>query len=115
MDLYIGWQRPLSLRKSRNDQMIYVFDYTKVGHVAGVYIFGRRFGRSFEALYVGKARSLRSRVKDHHNNLRLMKHLEKAPIGKRILLAGRLKAKPGQRQEKCLKIIESTLIRPLPG
>ena len=44
----------------------------KVTAGAGVYIFGRRWGSQFEALYVGKASNIRSRAKGHLNNLRLL-------------------------------------------
>lgn len=111
MDLHVDWLRPIPLKKARDPHLIYTFDTMKVDRVAGVYIFGRKFGHAFEALYVGKAGSLRGRVKGHLNNLSLMKHLLNASIGKRILLVGRLVAKPGQRQEKCIRVIERTLIR----
>jgi hypothetical protein len=74
--------------------------------------FGRRHGASFEALYVGKASgSLQDRVKTQFKNLPLMKHLENAKTGERILLLGRFISQQGQQADNCLPIIERALIR----
>jgi hypothetical protein len=91
--------------------LIYSFDHSKLPEGAGVYVFGRRFGKQFEALYVGKAGELRSRTKGQLNNLRLMQHLKTAKNGKRILLVARFVSKPGQQEAKCLAILERALIR----
>ena len=40
-----------------------------------------------------------------------MQHLRNAKNGKRIMLAGRLLTKPGQRLPKCLVLAERALIR----
>jgi len=111
MKLHVEWGRPIRLRDARRDNMIYGLDLDKVSTGAGVYIFGRRFGSQFEALYVGKAGNIRSRVKGQLNNLRLMQHLHNAKAGERIVLAGRLETKPGQRLRKCLVLAERALIR----
>jgi hypothetical protein len=91
--------------------MIYGLDLGKVTDAAGVYIFGRRWGSQFEALYVGKAGNIRGRVKGHLNNLRLMQHLLNAKTGKRIVLAGRIVTKRGQKLPKSLALAERALIR----
>lgn len=91
--------------------MGYGVDLDKITDAAGVYIFGRCWGRQFEALYVGKAINIRSRVKTHLNNLRLMQHLRNARTGKRIILAGKLVTQRGQRRPKSLLLAERALIR----
>lgn len=111
MDLQIEWGRQVQLTDASKDNMIYGLDLAKVTTSAGVYIFGRRWGKQFEALYVGKARNIRSRVKNHLNNLRVMQHLRNAKTGNRIVLAGQLVTKPGQRKSKCLGLAERALIR----
>ena len=111
MELQIEWGRPIQLRDASKDNMIYGLDLSKVNVAAGIYIFGRRWGRQFEALYVGKASNIRGRVKGHLNNLRLMQHLHNARTGKRVLLAGKLVTKRGQRLSKCLVLTERALIR----
>ncbi len=111
MKLQVEWSRPIQLRDASNDNMIYGVDLTRITAGSGVYIFGRRWGSQFEALYVGKAGKIRSRVKSHLNNLRLMQHLHNAKTGKRVVLAGRLITKRGQQISKCMVLTERALIR----
>jgi hypothetical protein len=92
--------------------MIYSVNLDQLTTSAGIYIFGRRWGTQFEALYIGKAGNVRSRVRNHlNNNLRLMLHLRNARIGRRFVLAGRFLPKPGQQIPKCLGLLERAMIR----
>jgi hypothetical protein len=109
MELHIEWNRTIRLR--RDKKLDYNVDLTKLSKKAGIYIFGRRWGKSFEALYVGKADEIRSRVKGQFNNHKLMQHIKYAKDGRRVIISGIFNAKPGQQQERCLKIIEKALIR----
>ena len=111
MNLQVEWGRPVQLKDATNDNMIYGLDLSKITTGAGVYIFGRRWGAQFEALYVGKAGNVRGRVKGHLNNLRLMQHLRNAKAGKRIVLAARLVTRRGQKLPKSLALAERALIR----
>lgn len=111
MKLHMEWARQLILADASDSNMIYSFDYAKLPETAGVYVFGRRYGKQFEALYVGKAGELRWRTKGQLNNLRLMQHIKNAKNGKRVLLAGRFIPKRGQQESKCLGILERALIR----
>lgn len=110
MKLHVQWARPIPLRPSR-DGISYTVDLEKVSDYPGVYIFGRRHGDIFEALYVGKSMNMRRRVKGHLNSLQLMRHLRTAKAGKKVLLIGEYITKPGQRIEKCLALTERALIR----
>jgi len=113
MKLKIDWSRPVLLRKAaKNENLIYQIDLLRVAQQSGVYIFGRRFGSGFEALYVGKAENIRGRVKGHLKfNLQLMMHLQNAKNGRRILLVGTLLTGKGQRLAKCMTVAERALIR----
>lgn len=111
MKIHIEWHRPIILKDATKDNMIYNLNVSKVPKTAGVYIFGRRWGSQFEALYVGKANNMHGRMKGHLNNLRLMQHLRNAKTGKRLLLAGKLVTKPGQKLQKCLILTERAFIR----
>lgn len=112
MKLQVEWTKPIPLRDASRENMIYRGDIEKLPDAAGIYVFGRRWGRDqFEALYVGKAAHIRGRVKGHFNNLRLMQHLHNAKNGKRIVVAGRIVTKPGQQIDKCLTVIERGFIR----
>lgn len=108
MKLGLTWSKPLDLVDAG---MAYDLDLDRVPEDAGVYVFGRRHGRSFEALYVGKADILRSRVRTQLNNLRLMEHLKDARSGRRSLMLGIFEPKGGQRQTPSLQVIERALIR----
>lgn len=110
MKLHVDWSRAISLRYRRAADT-YVVALEKVPKKAGVYIFGRKYGKKFEALYVGRANRIRGRVNHQLNNLRLMHHIRDARSGKRILLAGTFVALPGQQKERCLPLIERALIR----
>ncbi len=111
MKLNVEWGRPVLLRDGSKENLIYNFDLTKLPQSPGVYILGRRWGSSFEALYVGKGNGLRGRVKNQLNNLRLMQHLKNAKAGKRVVLGGRILLRPGQRAEKSMVTVERALIR----
>ena len=75
-------------------------------------MFGRRYGRQFEALYVGKALNLRSRIRSQlKGNVALMCHVKGAKAGKRVVVIARAVTKPGQRIKKVLAIIERAFIK----
>jgi len=111
MKLFVEWSRLVPLKDAARQNLIYSVVLDKLPSAPGVYVFGRRWGTQFEALYVGKASGIRSRVKNQMNNLRLMQHLKNAKAGKRIVLAGRIVTKPGQQMDRCLPLIERALIR----
>ena len=111
MKLHLEWSRQIPLRRSRQRSLVYTIDMDKLPDEPGLYVFGRRFGNSFEALYVGKAKTIRRRVRNQLNNSRLMQHVMTARRGKRILLVGRYVSKPGQDETKSLLLLEQALIR----
>jgi hypothetical protein len=112
MKVQIEWLRPIQLKDARKDGMIYDLDLKKINTgTAGVYIFGRQWGRQFEALYVGQASKIRGRIKNHLNDLRLMQHLEGAKTGERLVLVGRIRVKRGQEMNRCLRVADLALIR----
>jgi hypothetical protein len=111
MKLRLEWSKPISLRDGSKENLLYTCDHKKLPRVAGIYVFGRRYGRQIEALYVGKAESIHGRIRSQFKNLPLMMHLHNAKSGKRVLLFGRFLAKPGQKPGKCLTLLERALIR----
>lgn len=111
MKLHLEWSPPLMLKDGSDQNLIYTCDLAKLPTAPGLYVFGRRFRKHVEALYVGKADSLRVRIKTQLKNLPLMLHVRKAKIGPRLLLIGRFVPQPGQRQSKCLPVMERALIR----
>ena len=111
MRLKIDWQRPVTLRSGARDGLIYTLDLDALPKAPGVYIFARRWGKSYEALYVGQSLRLRGRVKSHLNNLRLMRHLQEAKSGRRVVIVGQIRTRPGQQISKSLKTLERGFIR----
>ncbi|MEQ1440799.1 hypothetical protein AAG565_15745 [Fontimonas sp. SYSU GA230001] len=111
MKLHLEWSRPVPLKDATAENLVFKADLSKISTASGIYVFGRRWGSQFEALYVGKAANVRSRVKSHFNNLRLMQHVKNARNGKRVVLTARFVARPGQQVEKCLRVLERGFIR----
>jgi hypothetical protein len=111
MKLKMEWTRQISLRSAAQSNLIYSVDEDKFPTASGVYVFGRRHGGGFEALYVGKANDIRGRLRGQFKNLPLMMHVKKVKTGKRILLVGCFHAKPGQKLARCLPIVERALLR----
>jgi hypothetical protein len=111
MKLRLEWSQPIALRDASGENLIYSFDSAKLPLSAGLYVFGRQHGTTFEALYVGKANSVRNRAKGQLKNLPLMLHLQKAKSGRRVVLGGRFVPKPKQNRDKCLPLLERALIR----
>lgn len=83
MDIDVRWQKPLELKEDRQGNLIYVCpQLSKVPTKAGVYVFLRRFGSTYEPAYVGETSNLRVRVRQHlENNLRLMRAIENLDNG----------------------------------
>jgi hypothetical protein len=111
MKLQVEWDDPVALRPIPRQAPMYSVDLEKVPDEPGVYVLGRKWGTGFEAIYVGKALNIRTRVKGQLNNLRLMRHLHDAKTGARVVVPGRLITKRGQQVERCLPIVERTCIR----
>ena len=111
LDIELKWTAPIPVRKERGRAMAYLIDLELVPAEPGVYIFGRQWGTSFEALYVGQAGRLRGRIRTHLNNAKLLRHLAEARNGKKVVVAGAFLSKRGQNEKKCLGIAERALIR----
>jgi hypothetical protein len=111
MKLAIEWNRPIPLSKSQDRSRIYEVDLEKISTGPGIYIFARHWGKSYEALYVGQSKNLQSRIKGHLNNLKLMRHVENAKNGSRVLIVGKAATKPGQQISSVLNALEKALIR----
>ena len=111
MKISVRWQDPIQLRDGSRLNLIYsCVDLQSIPDAPGVYVFARKFGDVITPLYVGQAVSLRSRICQQFNNLRLMKSVENAAIGYRIILVGQVFLRPGQQAESVLDIVEQALI-----
>ncbi|QDU66748.1 GIY-YIG nuclease family protein [Engelhardtia mirabilis] len=111
MNLSLDWHKPIAVKRVTARTLEYAIDIDLVPREPGVYIFARRWGARYEALYVGKARRLRGRIQSHLNNRSLLNHLADARTGKRVLLLGLLQSRPGQQLDRCLTVAERALMR----
>jgi len=111
MKLEIEWQKFIPLKYVRSGFGVYEVDLDKFPREPGIYIFARKWGKSYEALYIGQSKRLRGRIRGHMNNLKLMQHIHETKSGKRVVLYGKPKTKPGQKMDKILKVFEKALIK----
>ena len=51
------------------------------------------------------------RVNGQLNNLKLMTHVRDAKAGSRVVMVGEIITRPGQQIDKCLTLVERSLIR----
>lgn len=112
MDLYLKWNNRIPLIAVSSGNGIYDVALDRIPEKPGIYIFLRVHGtKKHEALYVGKATSLKSRIKQQLNNAKLMTGIMNSPNGSRTLVFGEFIAKPGQQLDKSLLRIEHALMR----
>jgi hypothetical protein len=112
MELKLVWHKPVALREAEaRTNLLYELDLEKIPATPGVYIFMRTFGKNQNPLYVGKAKNLGSRIKGQLNTLKLMRGIQNAAHGSRVLVFGEFVPKQAQRVDKCLTLIERALIR----
>ena len=111
MQIVLKWSKPTKLVNGSEQNLTYVVQkLEKLPSGPGVYIFARKFGSSYEALYVGRAGNLRERINQQFNNNRLMNGIKSAQIGARVVFCGKLVLKPGQKASCVLDILEPALI-----
>lgn len=111
MEIEIDWSDPIELEDGAKDLLIY--KCPTLGDIPdspGIYIFARRHGDNITPLYIGQAQRLRRRIEQQLNNTRLMKGIEGAESGARVLLIGQMALKPGQRVPRVLDVAESAIM-----
>ncbi|HUO44801.1 MAG TPA: GIY-YIG nuclease family protein [Burkholderiales bacterium] len=115
MDIQLRWLEPLDLIDGTRDGLIYNIhddDWDCIPDAPGIYVFARAHGDSIVPLYIGRTTSLSDRIWGHlNNNLRLMRGLEDAAAGYRVLLLAPILSRPGQQIARILELVESALIR----
>jgi hypothetical protein len=109
--LHVDWSDPIPMRLASRQGSRYLANVDIAPDSGGIYVFGRTHGHAFEALYVGKANSLRVRLDQQLNNLDLMEYVRQAKAGRRVIMVGALVTKRGQRVNTCLPILERAFIR----
>ena len=111
MDLNIIWHKPIILKDGSNEDLIYTASgIEKFDEVPGVYMFCRLYNDELFPLYIGRAKDIAFRINQQFNTTKLMKGIEKSPIGQKVLVVGEFKPKGGQNTESAIRLIESALI-----
>jgi hypothetical protein len=112
MEISLEWKRSIKLKEGYDQKLIYTLNFEKIPSSAGIYVFGRKYGKSFEALYVGQATNMRKRIKQQiERNIKLMRHIEDALASYRILLLAEIVPKRGQKLDRILPIAERVFIK----
>jgi len=109
MIVEIEWNEPLALRSLSEKDVKRIRARLKNG--PGIYVFARRWGSDFEALYVGQASKLLGRVTTQFNNRKLIEHVMSARIGAKVLLTGYLVYNGTTNIKKSLNTAERAYIR----
>jgi hypothetical protein len=116
MDLLVEWDEPVELRHVESGNLIYECNLDLIPDAPGVYVFARRFDEKHYPLYIGKTHRLRTRVGQHfRTNVALMRGLEHADNGARVVMIGRFIAKRGQQLASALDVLERTYIKSAPA
>ncbi|MBX3628024.1 MAG: GIY-YIG nuclease family protein [Rhizobacter sp.] len=110
MDIEVRWLKPFDLVRSKSDLIYEISGIDSVPSTPGVYVFARAHGDVVCPLYVGKAGDLRKRVEQQLNNLKLMRAIERAPNGYRVLYVAEFLGKGGQDAMKAVSVVESAFI-----
>jgi len=94
MKIKLDWKEPLQLGEF-NDEANYHdnLNLNDIPEEAGIYIFYRQFGDTQQALYVGQAMNLRSRLKQQFKALDLMKHIKNSKKGGKFVVFATLKTR----------------------
>ena len=111
MQISIKWHQQIELEDGSVDNLIFsVNDLSRFDGIPGVYMFCRQYSGNISPLYIGKAINLAKRISQQLNTTKLMKAIENAQSGAKVLIIGTLSTKPGQVADKCIKQVERALI-----
>lgn len=94
MKVELDWYEPMELGSSSTlKENVKNFDFLLLPEISGVYIFYREYGNYQEALYVGKSENIRTRMKAHFNNMKLIDGLIDTPKGQKKLIFAEVKSR----------------------
>ena len=111
MQISIKWHQQIELEDGSYDNLIFsVSDLSKFEDIPGVYMFCRQYSDNISPLYIGKAINLAKRIGQQLNTTKLVKAIENAQAGSKVLIIGTLNTKPGQVADKCIRQVEKALI-----
>jgi hypothetical protein len=117
MKIDVQWNRPILLSKNRKITIDRDNLPRAIPPSAGVYFFSRKYGSSFQPLYVGETGDIRARLRNHLNNADIRDMLRGIPLrgvsvkkGSKYFHFGTFRGKPGQKASKCLGLVQRYMI-----
>lgn len=113
MQIKLNWHEPIELGSSQKLRETFRnFDFSSIPEVAGIYIFYRKKkSGAQEALYVGQSKNIRSRFKQHSNNLALIEGLEETPQGAKMFMFAEVVIKNKEKMAYALNQAERGYIQ----
>lgn len=122
-EIDIVWGKPYTLDMGPGNvpclpKLLDENDWEKIPEGHGVYFFARRHmtkdGHSYTVRYIGQSENVRTRIKQHLNNMELMLKLKhETRKGEKVLVVGELKYRAHRREsgkKTAIKIVEKALI-----
>jgi hypothetical protein len=117
MLIAVEWHKPVLL--SKNSRIVVDRNNLTraIPNSAGVYFFSRKYGSSFQPLYVGETNSIRSRLKNHLNNADIRDILRGIPLpsvpvkrGNKYFHFGTIRGKLGKLLSKRMSLVQKYMI-----
>lgn len=106
----ITWHNPIQLELDHKEYKFAAPGYEEFFDVAGVYMICRRHSEKISPLYIGKSLNIGRRIEQHLDSVKMIRAIKNAMNGDKVILVGEFKAKKGQQTDKCIRIIERSLI-----
>ena len=111
MDIDITWYPPLPLSGGNPADLRYTVDGIEAWEdCPGVYMFCCWDHERVIPLYIGRAKNIYERIRQHVETTRFMRCIENDPRGDKVLVLGEYMPRPGQSLEWALRIAETALI-----
>jgi hypothetical protein len=110
MQIDAKWSKPIPLKDGSSAGLIFQLDLEAIPTKPGVYVFARSYSDKVQPIYIGETINLRARIASHLKSVPLMKTLENASSGKKILIFCTVSSNSPDRAKTQVKIIEKALI-----
>src|SRR6266568_1246372 len=111
MDIHITWYPPMPLSGGNPADLRYTVDGIEAWEdCLGVYMFCCWDHERVIPLYIGRAKNMYNRIREHLETATLMRRIAHGPRGDKVLVLGEYIPQPGQSSEKALAIVEKVLI-----
>lgn len=117
MLIEVEWHKPVLL--SKNSRIVVDRNNLprSIPNSPGVYFFSRRYGASFQPLYIGETTNIRGRLRNHLNNADIRDILRGIPLlgvpvkrGNKYFHFGTLRGRHGQLLTKRMSLVQRYMI-----